>query len=229
MKHTRGEKQKSKDREMRALYEKYRELNRVAWSQPLVQLAKPIQKGYKKSLTLRDDIANRGDALTFWTILRKIDSTIYSSNQEFKVFTKKDNKVFTTEKEHVPRSLTAREFEKWAPPPNIAKHFVFVRKTHTTRYGNFVTEQYEFATPWMFKSGPVEPHFLTHKRAFLPDVEKQLGEIKRTMDSTNFWNEATKILNWNKSKELRGTLEDKKFNLYFREQIEEIISDYACR
>lgn len=228
MKHLRGEKQKIKARELRHLYEQYRTLNRQIWNQPLVPLAKPIQKGYKRSLTLRDDIARRDDAHIFWAILNKVNNTIYSKDQEFKIYTKKHNKVFATDKVHIPRTITRADFEKWNPPPNITKHFVYVKTVHTKKFGSYTTEHYEVAKPWIFKQGEIEPNFLTHARTFNPEAEKQLGEIKRKLESINFWNSAKKLLNWsNNHKEDRGTQEDKLFKLHFQEQLNEFINEHA--
>lgn len=66
MKHIRGEKHKSRDRQLRRLYNEYRDLQEKAWKMPLVQLKQPIQKGYVKSFTLREDIARRADARVFF-------------------------------------------------------------------------------------------------------------------------------------------------------------------
>lgn len=229
MKHTRGEKQKNDARQLRALYEKYQELNRIIWSQPKVTLPRPIQIGFKKSLVLREDIARRDDARVFHTILNKLNCTIYSKNQEFKVYTRKNNKLFATDREHVPRTLSRYEFEKWNPPPAIAKHFVHSKVTHVTKYGSYVTEHYSFITPWMFRPGPIEPHFKTEATVFHPEAESELGEIKRKMDSINFWEKARKMLKHHHSKEFRGTLEDKMFKEFLEEQIQEAIYESVLR
>lgn len=229
MKHKRGEKQKSRDRQLREIYEEYRKWCKISWQQPLVELAKPIQKGYVKSFTLRDDIARRDDADVFWAILKKVNSYVYSKDQEFKVTTKKKNVLFVTDKEHVPAVIKDQDMENWNPPDRIKKYFARVEVEHTTSYGSFKTVHWQFTKPWMF-AAVIKPHYQTHMRTFHPEAEAKLGEINRKMKSLNFWDgpARSRILNWSlrSPKEWNPTtIRDELFELYCQEQLEELTND----
>lgn len=181
-----------RDKELLAKQKKLNELHRLKMSSPLVPLAKPVQRGWRKKFVLRDAESRRKDAPELRRILGEIQHYIYSDNKEFRV--KKYYNKQTEEINHTLHHIPEKSWDKLKWPAYFkTKWFYFYSGIHVSKYGNaFPIKGYFFKYPYMFES-VVEPFFATHARVINAAVDSEMKEIENFFERTNGWTRIAKI------------------------------------
>ena len=169
----------SNDKKLLALEREYHKLLDIKWKMPSIPLPVPIQKGYKRFMTLREDIKRRKDADIIQQCLKKVNVTMYCDNAEFERKDWKTGKQIFINPELHPIGVGEWQkyvtLEKWGERQR--KYFDFGIR-YWSKYGYLKKfEGYWIKDEYMFVP-KVEPHFLTHYRDVDPAVETRLKEVK---------------------------------------------------
>ena len=200
-----------------------RELGRLRRSMEPVPLPHPIQRGFKRSFKLRDDIARRRDAHNFVRILGEINQTVYSRDGSFKV-----RKFHNKQLEDVPHRLALISVHRWEKlnwPTSLKKWFTLKETNIATGYRRYsYAKGYSFDYPYFFDT-KTEPHFVTHSKPINPNLEREEAEIEAFMDHHQGWRRLGKLHGGNK----RGwdrLEEDKEDRKEYREALRLEMSEY---
>lgn len=183
----------AKDKKLIALQQRANELIQIRRNAPRVAIPKPIQKGWKKTFVLRDDITRTPNASIISGMLGVINNSIYSKDGTFKV-----KKFYSRQMEDQTlrlKSIPAHKINNYGWPDwAIKKYFTLSWVQYSTLNGAFVgsNKQYVFNFPYMFDE-VVLPNMVTHLPAFDPELEKELNGIYRFMNKTNGWERLNKL------------------------------------
>lgn len=203
-------------RRMWKLYEQQREL-------PLIELEKPIQRGFKKFFVLRDDIARRRDAKDFERILSVINRTIYSRKEDFKV--KKYHNNQTEDIPHVIGHVPEYKWDDLGWPEHFKKWFSLTTRHHNGKYGSMYSiKAYYFTHDYMFVT-KTAPYFITHVRQVDSNLERELKEIKQYFKKTNGWSRLQHLHGTSEPKD-KYTISDTIGEQLLREQMQEFEENY---
>jgi hypothetical protein len=194
----------NRDSHYRALWREKDELWDVLRKAPVDKLPHPIQKGFKKFFVLREDVARRTDAHIIKDILSLINSTVYFEDESFKKkikLSRKASKVITVDP-HL-RPISARCWEQF----DIKRRTAFAKYLSKPTWRNIpvayngVTYGYQYTSgrfflfPWMYEM-KIEPHFLTHVRRVLPEVESRMQEINNKFAALRIWRRLGHLEGW---------------------------------
>lgn len=172
----------SRDKELIRLERELLDLYGIRRELPLIKLDQPIHRGYKKFFVLRDDVARRRDAHVFETILKEINTTIYSRTIDFK-----SKKYHNRQRSEQPHELAHIPKHKWAILgwPSYYKKWFYYRAKQVARpyYGYGYYEGYWFGRTWMFDT-KIEPYYITHTRQIDPDLESKIKKLKDQLYSS---------------------------------------------
>lgn len=188
MKHTRLLRRsiEEKDKKIIRFCKRLYELRRAEREIPLVPLPKPIQRGFKKSFKLREDISRRNDAHIFKRILGVINTTVYCKTQDFKV-----KKYHSNQLTDIPHSLDYISEYEWGKlnwPQSLKKWFILRSKHIDTKYGlsRIPIKGYYFSHPYFFDT-KIEPHFVTHTCPVDVNIKREIAEIEAFMTNNSGW------------------------------------------
>lgn len=173
-----------RDKKLIRLSRRLRELNLIERKAPLIQLDKPIQKGFRKDFVLREDITRRRDSHEITRILSAINQTVYCQKEDFKV-----KKWHSKQMEDIPhklRHIPANQWDRLQWPPHYKKWFTFREGVIENKWGTLIIKGYWFNYPYMFVE-KVSPHIVTHIKQHFPDIEREEAEIKRFFELHNGW------------------------------------------
>ena len=162
----------------------------------IVELPKPIRKGYVRFFILREDVAKSDDASFYRRFLPLIQSKQYAPDKKFerKEYPSKKMVAMTHEVQPI-------EHKKWNELNFTPKQAALFEKTwiyisnfngKVLKTGRYV---YVFKKPWMFVS-KIEPHYVTHKVLIDPDLESQIQELSNKIDRNNLGPKAAKVMGW---------------------------------
>jgi hypothetical protein len=175
----------SRDKKLIRLRKRLHELWAMERALPLIELDEPIQRGFQRSYTLRDDIARRRDANDFKRILAVINTTVYCDKIDFKV-----KKYYNKQTTDIPQGLKyipELKIDDYGWPAHFkTKWFTYQVRTHVTKYGSYQVKGYWFNYDYFFVH-KIEPYFVTHRRDVDPNIAKELTEIKQYMQQNNGW------------------------------------------
>lgn len=168
---------RAKVSELHALYEARRGIKAIP-------LEYPIQQGWKKSFTLREDAANRKDAKRLREILRVINTTIVSGNRDF---TRKKSKGVVKPIPHNIGYISVEEWKRREYPEEWRKYFKFTIHYHRGWWGSPWTEEvWEFKYPYYFVP-IIRKNMLTHYTPLDAEIEQKIAEIEHFMERNNYW------------------------------------------
>ncbi len=174
----------SRDKKLFRLRKRMNEIYQLERGKPLIQLEKPIQKGFKKDFILRDDVARRRDSNDLQRILGAINHVVYCKNQDFKV-----KKWHSNQMEDIPHNLKhipANQWDKLGWPEHFKKWFVYEERPHVGKYSTFIVKGYWFKYPYMFTTR-ILPNFITHIKQIDTNLEKEKAEIDQYFTQNNGW------------------------------------------
>lgn len=208
------------EKEVLSLWMKHmRLLNSKRNNVTIVELPKPIRKGYTRFFILREDISKSDDASFYKKFLPEIQSRQYSSNKDF------ERKEYPSKKmvpmEHSIQPIEHKRWNELNYSPKQAAMFEKIWKYNTNFHGKVLKTGrfvYVFKKPWMFVP-KVEPHYVTHKILINPDLESQIKELSNKIDRNNLGPKASKLMGWKwgwrdwedaKQKLIEGIIEKEK-------------------
>jgi hypothetical protein len=173
------------DKKRAALWE--RKCN-LGW-EPLLP---PVQKGWKRSFVLRDDVARSKSAAFYQAILDKINTNDWSYRKDFLVKRRKFGRKRYVVKEQ--RLLEPREYHFLKLDFTESEQRLFYPEYRTENWSKTPVKYYVFAEPWRFVL-KVKPNMIEKiriKDAILESditkldnyiktnsLEKRIGKIKR--------------------------------------------------
>lgn len=145
---------------------------------PLVPLAEPYQRGWKRTFVLRPDVARSADAAFFGALLEKINTVMYHRDEQFTDYRRKTyrGKMLA---EPIPQELIVFYSWQWDGPEckltdKERQYFVPVIKW-LPRWQKY-TVHYEFAEPWRYVL-QVSAHIVTHAKAIDSELDSELQRI----------------------------------------------------
>lgn len=174
------------DQKIRTLYSELQEIWKNRRLSPSVKLETPIEHGWRRSFTLREDIKNRGDVVTIELILQLINHTVYSKSEDF---TYKSAKGVRKAMTHRIKWIGCKRWEEEKYPEGWKKYFVqgvFVWKSSYRGGPTFVEKVWHFRWPWFFVP-VVEKHYLTHYTPIDGELEAKMEQIHQWFDQNNAW------------------------------------------
>lgn len=214
----------SNDKKLIRLRKRMNELWKIKHGLPLVQLEKPIRRGFKKTFKLREDIARRKDAKDFQRILGVINQTIYCKTDDFKIKKWHNNQM--EDIPHVLKHIPENQWDKLDWPEHFKKWFVFQERHHTTKYGgNYVIKGYWFKYDYMFDA-VVLPNFVTHRKPVEPHIERELKEIDQYFEAHDGWHRLQHLHGRRDSWRDRHTYNDTIGEEFLRDQMKEFEENY---
>lgn len=167
-----------RNRTLQHLGRRYYRLYAEKRNLPLVPLAAPYQRGWKRTFVLRPDVARSADAAFFGTLLEKINTVMYHRDAQFvkECRRKQQGKRL---KEPIPQDLLFFFSWEWDGPEcklteKERQYFVPIIKW-LPRWQKF-SVQYEFAEPWRYVL-QVSAHIVTHAKAIDSELDSELQRI----------------------------------------------------
>lgn len=174
---------KKKEVKLKSLYAAVKELDdlrSITWNAPLIKLPKPIQTGWVKTLTLRDDCKNRKDSHIYSTILEKIKVDVFCRKKDF--LDKKGRDINAGV-----RIIRTNEWKNLGWPEHYKKYFFFgIHEISSWGNSTQYAEGYKFWQRFYFVD-KIVPNFITHTRAKLPEVETRIAELESFIVNNGGW------------------------------------------
>jgi hypothetical protein len=178
---------KHKDKSILAYVRELEKLRRLTWYAPVVKLDKPYQNGWTKYFILRDDYTRRTDAHVFHAILKKIGTEAFCRKL---TFADRQGKPYGP---HL-RIIGKNEWEMLGWGEQFRKHFTYGIHNQKEIWGwtKKGIEGYKMTRPFFFVEA-IKPHFVTHVRTIIPDVESRIAYINRHFDQEQLWRRYHKL------------------------------------
>lgn len=194
-------KKEQRIKKAKRLQQELNELYTLKWGMKSIPLDEPIFKGYKKYYVLRDDIAKRDDAEAIESLLRRVNTTIYSPTKDFMERTRKK----MVSKHHPLRPLykkeqfSSEEDEKKESQffESVSKHIIQCGERWSSLWychichadGHTFTRlpiHWHVKCPWIFDT-KIEPYYLTHYKPIDCELESRISEISNQMCYHQYW------------------------------------------
>ncbi len=180
-----------------ALEREYRQLLKAHYNAPLIEVDEPYQRGWVRSLHLRDDITRRKDAPTLKAILHQINVYQYCRNKNFTQRNGQTRKIEPIG--HHSKRFTHQEWQRLSWADTYKKYFEYQLVSESKRAGEIRwNHKYVFKFEYYFVS-KIEKNIVTHQRASLPEVQARIQEIRNYMDTHLGWKTLNHLLghkNW---------------------------------
>lgn len=164
----------------------WKQKQQLGW-EPLVP---PIQKGWKRSFVLREDVARSKQAAFFENILKKINTYSWSHRKDFKVRKRKGGKKNYIVKPQSLLSPYEGQFKEMKFTDAEKQFFYEVWQMDKQKR---LTKRYVFREPWRFLLR-VQPNMVTRIRKTDPMLERRLHEIKSYLERNNYEKRLYRIL-----------------------------------
>jgi hypothetical protein len=172
-----------------SLWEKRRKL-------PMVPLANPYQKGWKRFFVLRDDIQRGPKAEFYQTLLNKINTCYYHHDRSFKQRKRKRKRYAYLEKPQELRAINSYDWFHNELGFTEAEKALFIPRQVWSGYTNRLMTEYVFIEPWRFVL-TIKPHIIHEKKQHDEILEKEINEIESHIRYNHLWPRIDKIKNVN--------------------------------
>jgi hypothetical protein len=173
---------KDRDKQLLRLDRRQNELYLLRRALPMIPLAEPYQRGWKRTFVLREDVARSGKANFYAALLPKINTTMYSPDKSFKRKSKrrKNRKRQYEERQQLLREFYTREWmHNCKLSPEEKAHFY--PKECRSRDGKTMTIKYVFAEPWRFVLR-ISPRMITHAKMHDEVLEQEIRQVANYID-----------------------------------------------
>ncbi|MBP9213757.1 MAG: hypothetical protein KBF36_04325 [Chitinophagaceae bacterium] len=153
-------------------------------------LTPPIQRGFKRTFVLRDDVARSRNTSFYAGILQKINTVEYSSRKDFKVKKRKyGRKVYVDRIQNLQR-LCAREFYKRNFSDAEKQCFYELWEMNKNKQ---IVKYFLFVEPWRFVL-KVMPNLIDKTRIKDNVLEARIAEIDDYLERNNYDKRLYKVL-----------------------------------
>jgi hypothetical protein len=169
------------DKQLLRIYKLKKTLFQQKLSLPLVPLAEPYQRGWKRTFILREDVARSKHADFYRDLLKKVNTVEYSHNKGFtKKKRRKRKRVYEVRPQHL------REFYTWEwvdPKCKLtdAEKALFSIKEYWCRQQKTIITKYVFTEPWRFVL-QVRPDIVTHKKMVDEVLESAIQQLDNQIE-----------------------------------------------
>lgn len=216
------------EKEIIALWVKYMKLLRTKREhRELVELPKPVRKGYKRLFVLRQDVARSDDGSFYKKFLPELQNVQYSNEKEFMQREYPSRKL-----KPMGHNLKAIEHKRWnelnyTPKQKALFDEVWIpNRDHRGRMSRGGRYVYVFKKSWMFVS-KIEPHYITHRFIINPQLHSEIQEHCNRIDRNNLGPKAAKAMGWRWGWRDWKHMRLKIFEEIIEKEKETIMKDYA--
>jgi hypothetical protein len=199
------------DKQLLRIYKLDETLYQQKLSLPLVPIAAPYQRGWKRTFVLREDIAKGEQADFYRDLLNKINTVDYSHN---KSFTKKKRR--NRKKVYEVRPQQLREFYTWEWTYSKCKltnaekaHFSL--KEHWCSQQKMYTLKYAFTEPWRFVL-QVRPNMVTHTKMVDEALERAMQQLENHIERNHLRPAMNRLIHGASYKRRRVMLNERERN-----------------
>lgn len=163
---------RDKEKQVRQLWERHKQVSKELHDTPLLPLAEPYQKGWKRFFVVRPDIKISAYGEFYESILKVINTVQYSETRKFlKKGRRRGKRIY------LPREQRLKELSlyEWHSPKcrltdRQRTHFIWTETYDSNR--KTWQKVYEFADPWRYVL-KIAPHMITHYRPVNIDLKRE--------------------------------------------------------
>lgn len=184
------EKERADKALLRIMKERSR-LLRAKWNAPLVELEEPFQRGWVRFFVLSTRAKHRRDSKKLETLLKFLNYKQFSRRLDFCVRQGKSKKWIPM-RQSLPR-FHVHEILRRGIPDDLLRYLTNFRYESLGDRKN-AEKLRRLGYPWKFGVGDstlfelvIEPHWITHQRVVMPEVETRLSEIEAHLYATCGW------------------------------------------
>ncbi|SIQ40837.1 hypothetical protein [Chryseobacterium sp. RU33C] len=167
---------KDVERQIRAKYERSRELWKIRKNLPLMPLDKPYQKGFVRFFVVRNDVKQSKDRDFFEGILKKINTYMYSDNRKFLKKKRKFGRKIYVEREQKLRYITSFSWNYPKLELTDRERQYFEKKEDYYPVRKIFGTYYQFTEPRRFTLR-VKPNMITHYKPLDLELEKEYAAL----------------------------------------------------
>jgi hypothetical protein len=168
------------DKQRALLYERRLDL-------PMVPLAQPYQKGWKRSFVLINDVKQSPQAEFYQALLDKINTVQYNHDKSFKQKKRRKRwKQWSTHKEKVQQLKEFSEYEWKHPKLNLSekeKSFFQFKESWCAATGK-MRASYPYTEPWRFVLA-VKPHIIYEVKMLDEVLEQEIQRLANYIDNNH--------------------------------------------
>lgn len=195
------------EKQLLQLHREYRSLWFSKRNMPMVPIAEPYQRGWKRIFVLREDVKRSEKAALYQQLLDKINTVQYSAEKSFKVkATRRKNgkKVYEDRQQELKDYYTG----EWTYYDKVLtdeeKTHFHIEEVMDTRYGKKVYK-YVYNEPWRFVL-KVLPNIIHAVQELDCELEQELSERKQKIERNHLRPKINRLTNEGRQtwKEYRG-------------------------
>lgn len=168
----------AREKQLIRLFKEERTIAKAIRDLPWVLLEQPYQKGWKRNFVLRPDIRRSHQAEFFETLLKKINTTVYSPDKSFSEKKRRKGRKYRQAIEQQLHGFYEHEWNDYRFKLTEAEKQLFYKKECWDRSGK-PYYKYVFSEPWRYVL-QIRPHMITHKKMIDEELlsrEKQIGNF----------------------------------------------------
>lgn len=196
---------KDVEKQIRKKYQRSRKVSEILRKLPLIPLENPYQLGFVRFFVVRDDVMRSGDGEFFETLLKKINTYMYSESRQFLKKQKKFGRRISVERE---QKLNRVSLCSWINPKfglTPREREYFLKKEEYCPFRKYNETYYEFIESWRFTLR-IRPHMITHYKPIDAELKKEEAELDAYLEQykvTGIINKKIhgKSYSWNSKKE----------------------------
>lgn len=173
---------KDRDKQLLALDLLEDNLHKQKRALPMMPLAEPYQRGWKRSFILRADVARSSQADFYLALLKKINTVEYSATKNF--IRKKRRKI---KKIYEVRPQSLREFYAWewnhpgCKLTDAEKAHFHIRES-LAKDNKTVIQKFVFTEPWRFVL-QVKPNMITHIQMIDEALDQAIQQLRNRIEN----------------------------------------------
>lgn len=186
-----------RDKQLIQLQKRREELYQQQMSLPMVPLAQPYQRGWKRLFVLRDDVKRSASAQFYEALLPKINTIQFHYDKTFKKKKRRKKRYGYEIKQQLLRDFSTHSWEVNRMGLTDEEKTCFTQieifdiKTKCSEIRYVLTE------PWRYVL-KIAPHMVTHVKMKDLDLERELGYIETHID-VNYLGPRINLLSYGRS------------------------------
>jgi hypothetical protein len=174
---------KDKEKRLIQLHKEERKLNKQIWNLGYEPLIPPVQRGWKRTFVLREDVKRGEKSGFFLELLKKINTVQYSDRKDF---TKKGRVL--GRKIRNPREQRLRHLHLYELPKAklTEEEALFFKESFVFHRNKVLEKVLEFTEPWRFVL-KVMPNMITEVKIKDGVLEQKREEINNYLQRNNLY------------------------------------------
>ncbi len=215
------------DKKLIKLYKEERAISKQIWNLGYEELNPPIQKGWKRSFVLLDDVRRSKDGRFFQGILDKINTVQYSWKKDFKGKRRQRGKKIYVVREQELERLGELSLRKKKFNPEELEYFNIAR-VPAGKAGEGLW-LYTFQEPWRYKL-KIEPNIIRRTKVKDFDLERRANEIEHYFDRNHLRPRMSKVVHgryqWRLRYHYEGELPKYEYDPFKNRSFADILDEY---